>query len=147
MVSHMGRLIVGTCISLMTVPSAAGAATVSLCGTSVEYASTPPAAGAPPDASDLPGVWVGDWDRMLCSALVVESVSAQGDVTAWYVYGRYPQWNISQPGKYHMTGKLSGKTIVFKGRSETDYSIVDAHTLNGTYSNSSGQYKGTFKKQ
>lgn len=145
--SRIWRLIAGSCVGLMAVPSAAGAATVSVCGTSVEYVSTPPAPGAPAAAADLPGVWVGDWERLMCSGLVVESVSAQGVVSAWYVYGRNPQWNIPQSGKYHMTGKLSGKTVVFKGRSETDYSLTDAHTLNGTFSNNSGQYKGTFKKQ
>src|SRR5690348_9398969 len=100
--------------SLLAAPSIASAQTASLCGTSVDYKLAPPAAGAPPSSANLLGVWVGDWSGLLCSALVVESVNAAGDVEAWYVWGQYSQWNISQPGKAHWHGKLSGNNVEFK---------------------------------
>ena len=126
----------------------AEAQTLKACETTADYKIVPPEAGAPAAAAAFEGVWLGTWEGGLCSALIVERVSAAGDVQAWYVYGRYSPWNIPQPGKRQFSGKLVGQKLVFSGaRGGIDYVLTAPTALSGLYYSNSGQYKGQFTKQ
>ncbi len=125
--------------------SAAGAETVKACDVSVDYKTVPP---DPAAAAAFQGVWVGSWDSVLCSALIVESIDASGKVQAWYIYGRSPQYQIPQAGKQHWTGKIVDKKLEFRGgRGGADYTLTSAGQLDGLYYGSAGQFKGTFAKK
>jgi hypothetical protein len=125
----------------------AGAQSLSACEVSVDYKIAALGPGAPAAAAALQGVWLGSWDGVLCSALIIESISSDGTIKAWYINGRYAPWYV-QPGKSQWTGKLSDKKLAFKGsRVSVDYTVASPTQLNGIYSNNSGQYKGTFTKK
>ena len=126
----------------------AHAQTLAACEQSVDYKIASLDPGAPPAAAVLQGVWLGSWEGGLCSALIVESVSKDGEVQAWYVFGRYSPWQISQPGKQRWAGKLSDRKLVFKGaRGSADYTLVAPTQLAGIYYSNNGQYKGAFTKK
>ena len=125
----------------------AQAQTLKACETTADYKIVPPEAGAPAAAAAFEGVWLGSWEGGLCSALIVESVSAAGNVQARYVYGRYSPWYIPQPGSRQISGKLVGQKLVFAGpRGGIDYVLTTPTELSGLYYNASGQYKGQFAK-
>jgi len=68
-------------------------------------------------------------------------------VTKAVGYGAWPAWNIKQPGVRQWSGKISGGTLMLRGNNvSVDYKLVGA-TLSGSYSSSSGQQSGTFRKQ
>lgn len=125
----------------------ARAQTLAACEVSVDYKLVTLDPGAPPAAAALQGVWLGSWDGVLCSALIVESISNDGQVQAWYVNGRYAPW-YAQPGKRRWTGRLSDKKLVFKGsQGGVDYTLAGPTQIDGVYFNNSGQYKGSFTKK
>jgi hypothetical protein len=125
-------------ICVAALGQAAQAQTLNACETATDYKIAPLEAGAPANADTLQGVWVGSW----------EGVGKDGTIQAWYVFGRYPPWQIAQAGKQRWTGKLSDKKMVFKGsRGGADYTLIGSAQLDGLYYNSSGQYKGSFSKK
>ena len=142
------RRTIAMAICLSALGHAAAAQTLNACEISTDYKIAPLEAGAPANAAALQGVWVGTWEGGLCSALIVESIAKDGTIQAWYVFGRYPAWQIAQPGKRRWTGKLSDKKMVFKGQGGgADYTLVGSSRLDGLYYFGSSQYKGAFAKK
>jgi hypothetical protein len=61
--------------------------TTKLCRQDVTYEIKAPKADVPEEARPLLGVWHGAWDNLLCAAVVVEEVEANGSATIVYVNG------------------------------------------------------------
>lgn len=137
------------CVGALTINCEAKAETFKGCGMTVDYQVEGPPAGLSPAATSLYGVWMGVWDNVLCSALIIESIKPDGAVRARYIYGTYSGWGIAQPGVNTWTGTFSNNKLVFKGtRGGADYTISGAGKLDGTYyTANNAPSKGTFVKK
>lgn len=77
-----------------------------------------PGADVPADLAAWSGKWGGIWSGVLQSNLVIERVSADGEVQGVYAYGYAPQWNISRPGSFRFRSKIKDGELKFgRGRS------------------------------
>ena len=83
-----------------------------LCDQDVTYSLLPPPAGVSADARAFLGVWLGTWNSVwnnaLCTALIVESVTATGQATIVYL-----QAGQTEIGPLRLTVQISGKTLSF----------------------------------
>lgn len=76
-----------------------------------------PGADVPADLAAWSGKWGGIWSGILPSDLVIERISAEGDVQGVYAYGYASQWNIT-PGSFRFRGKIKDGVLKF-GRGRT----------------------------
>src|SRR5205085_12423729 len=98
-----------------------------LCGMPVAYSILPPAANLPESTRAMSGAWVGKWDYGLCSALIVESVKADGTASMVYVNGSFGGEAPIKEGVSRFQGRIAGDTltndqqtfkVVLRGRDE-----------------------------
>lgn len=79
----------------------------------LEYKINPPAEGASPQIKEFSGRWVGKWNKVIPSQLVVTDIN-QDKVTFIYSWGKMPTRDI-EAGSIKKTVKLnSGNKIEFE---------------------------------
>jgi len=103
----------------------------------------------PPEVAAFSGQWVGKWEGVLDSTLVVTKIYAERaayKANIIYSNGVYIPWNILAPGYREYTGAIKDGTLTIqRGRIIMMYKLSpDRSTLDGTYDNAGRQYPGTF---
>ncbi len=122
--------------------------TTSLCGVPVAYSVYPPAPGVPQNVRAFSGVWVGKWDYGMCSALIVESVRADGSATLIYVNGSMGGEYSMKSGAIRFAGKIDGAKLSNGQKAYfTEYVMVGPNELKGAYSVPRRSARGQFVRQ
>lgn len=68
---------------------------------------TLPSSSVPANRAAFSGVWVGKWDNILDTALVVQEFTTLG-ISGIYAWGVAPPWNIHRAGWTRVTGRFAG---------------------------------------
>lgn len=68
---------------------------------------TLPASSVPSSRAAFSGVWVGKWDNVLDTALVVQEFTTLG-VSGIYAWGTAASWRIDRPGWSRISGRFAG---------------------------------------
>lgn len=122
--------------------------TASLCGVPIAYNVYPPAAEVPQNIRAFSGVWIGKWDYGMCSALIVESVRADGGATLIYVNGSMGGEYSIKAGAVRFVGKIDGNKLTNGQKGYfTEYVMVGANELKGAYSVPRRSARGQFVRQ
>lgn len=68
---------------------------------------TLPSSSVPPNRAAFSGVWVGKWDNILDTALVVQEFTTLG-ISGIYAWGVAPSRKISRAGWSRVSGRFAG---------------------------------------
>jgi hypothetical protein len=107
-----------------------------------------PAADVPAEFAAFAGVWDGRWGYELDSALAVQRVTAEGDVTAIYSWG--DSAGNFDAGRVRRDGYIRDGTLHlnrFGNGARARFELQDDGTLRGTYIRGARVSKGTFRKR
>lgn len=114
---------------------------------------TPPDPTLPPRVASFLGKWVGKWDNVLDSTLVVRHIhpaNAKGVYKAEviYSYGTYTPWSITTAGYREENAEIKdGRLSIQLGMVTITYKTTDdPTTLAGVYSLRGSAYAGAFRK-
>ncbi|MDP2378246.1 hypothetical protein [Reyranella sp.] len=129
-------------LSLMA-SNAAGPGTLEACSRAIPYTIEEPAGSVPADAKALVGTWVGYWNNT-CSALVVQSVDADGTASVLYLFAVNPGASVSRV----TNAKVMGKKLSFgSSRATLEFTLVGPDSLSGLHSGSYGSTTGNFSRK
>jgi len=114
-----------------------------------EIAVVQPATSVPKEQAAFSGKWVGRWDNVLDSVLVVEEVTPMAALVV-YAYGVAPERGISRAGWTRVQAHFEGPDLVVplnNGR-EARYHMQDSQSLVATftYTNPVRSYPGIMKR-
>jgi len=120
--------------------------TATLCGVPVAYNLVTPAVDVPEKARAFAGVWTGQWKDGLCSALIVESVQANGHASLIYVHGSRSGAQPLKAGTLRLAGTIAGNRLT-NGVPESymEY-VLRNNELSGSYSLSGSSSRGSFRR-
>jgi len=91
------------------------------------------------------GAYGGQWEKVLDSYLIVESIDVSGTFNGFYYWGAYRGWNIEQSGCTPVTGTVRGNKLSFKtGTASVTYRHKGDY-LNGTYTRGGNVTRGRFE--
>src|SRR5262245_42686080 len=117
-------LVAGLTAGLMVAATTASAKTATICGQKLDYTVQQPTTDVPAALRAFSGVWVGDagavvevYDGTFCVGLVVESVRADGSVTAKYVWGDKVKLQVGtnfdiKPGVVDWSGRIVNNALI-----------------------------------
>jgi len=116
-----------------------------LCKQEVDYTIRAPAPELSADAKAFLGVWKGEWNNLLCAALIVEDIKPDGSATIVYVNGV----GIGASAvKFRSRARLIGKTLSWASpRVEFDFSLESAKHLSAKRSSNFGMDEGSFTRE
>ncbi len=121
--------------------------TATFCGVPVAYSLTTPPADVPAKARGFAGVWTGEWNDGLCTALVVERVQPDGRAELLYVHGSRKGALPLAAGTLRLAGRISdGKLNNGGPASRMEYVLTNDRLL-GSYSMPGASGRGTFRRQ
>ena len=93
------------------------------------------------------GTWVGAWGGGLKTILAIESVEADGTVTAIYAVGDHALWRIKR-GWWRFGGRIEGNWLRFKGRiTEITYELAPSGRLLATYARRNQRSRAVLTRQ
>ncbi len=81
-----------------------------------------PGPDVPANLAAFSGKWGGIWDGVLPSLVVIESVSATGDVRGVYAWGAY---GTTTPGSTRFRTKINGNAFTWGGGTKFDFVMKD----------------------
>ena len=119
-----------------------------ICEQKISYTIEPMDAQVPEALRAFSGIWVGNWESRICSALVVEAVAADGTVRIIYIHGTVTGPGPLKPGKDRLTGKIVGNKLTAKGSVVSyEYILRSPNELSGKHIASWGTLTGKFSRR
>jgi hypothetical protein len=140
-----------TLVSLFTmwiVSGIATADTLAICEQNVEYRVDAPDAQVPQPVRAFSGVWVGNWEGRICSALIVESILPDGTARIIYVHGTVTGQYPLKANQYRYTAKIAGNRLTNTGTKVShEYVLQSPGELSGKHVANWGTLNGKFARR
>lgn len=104
--------------------------------------------GAPKGAEQISGVFRGKWANQLDHTLVVERISADGSVKAFYAVGEYPPWGIDRAACAQKPGTFQDGVLTLRLSQDRSakYALSPSGVLAGEYYFRNSLTIGTFQR-
>lgn len=103
---------------------------------------------APKGAERISGIFKGKWANQLDHTLIVERISADGSVKAFYASGEYPPWGIDKAACAQRPGTFRNGVLTLKLSQDRSakYALSPSGVLAGEYYFRNSLTIGTFQK-
>lgn len=116
--------------------TASAPARIQVCGLSVSAQREPVPPGTPANVAAFHGLWAdGRWNDVLCAALMVRSVTPDGQAAVSYIWGAHTPWNITAPGESRVSARIIGNQLFLTLANGTAvaYTMSAPDVLSATY--------------